>query len=342
MDQSFDSRDDDGGEISPEARREFYRQQYLDQGFNDFAADHLSDIPSWEPASARAFFGRSSQIALMNEEYAETCELVRDLSVEVTTRTEVYLFQGLAEGYLMNDFYHTALHQRACKQMKSAVNPKSVFFNESEGLWWPSIAEHFHAVDYTPALESFTQLTYLFAAAHYDPENVRKQFDELVKDEMLFDQASQLWCERKAPSYEDVKFDRRYNGKDQLMGILVKSFIDREEAAADLSRYLSSERLGNEVSAQSIAHKSSLEAHVTNLSQLLLTAAKIFVAEPQNRQRIIQESKDDPAGSFNKETGRWYTLPQREWQIKSSEFAMQRLLSVILNSIAAQYPFTVV
>jgi hypothetical protein len=334
MGQSFDDRGKDGEEPSPEERRDFYREQYKAQGFNDFAADHLSNIPSWEQGSARAFFGRSSEIAADHLEYAETCEQVRDLAGEVTTRTEVFLLQGLAEGYILSDFSHTAVHQRTCKGMKSAVNPKTVFFNETEGLWWPSIGEHFHAVDYIPSLESFTQLTYLFAAAHYDPDRVRTQFEELRRDELLFDPATQRWCERKAPSYEEVRSDRSYTSRDQLMAVLVQSLLNREEAAAELSRYLSSDLFHNEAPVRRIS-KYGDQGEVSELDQLLLTAAKIFVADPRDRRRVIQECKDAPAGGFNKDIGMWFTPPAKEWERNSSEFAMRRLLSVILNTIAS-------
>jgi hypothetical protein len=334
MGQSFDDRGKDGEEPSPEQRREFYRQQYRDQGFNDFAADHLSNIPSWEPGSARAFFGRTSEIAVDHPEYSDTSELLRDLAGEVTTRTEVFLLQGLAEGYILNDFSHTALHQRTCKGMKSAVNPKTVFFNETEGLWWPSIGEHFHAVDYIPSLESFTQLTYLFAAAHYHPERVRIQFKELRRDELLFNPDTQRWSESKAPSYEEVRFDRSYTSRDQLMAVLVQSLFSREEAAAELSRYLNSDLFRNEAPVRRISRYSEA-GEVSELDQLLLTAAKIFVADPRDRRRVIEERREDSTSGFNKNTGMWYTPPKKEWQRNSSEAAMQRLLSVILNTIAS-------
>jgi hypothetical protein len=334
MGQSFDDRGNDGEELSPQEAKEFYRQQYKDKGFNDFAADHLSNIPSWEPASGRAFFGRSTAIAVGHLEYADTSELVRDLAGEVTTRTEVFLLQGLAEGYILNDFSHTALHQRACKGMKSAVNPRSVFFNETEGLWWPSIGEHFHAVDYYPTLQSFTQLTHLFAAAHYDPDRVRTQFEDLKRDELLFDADTQRWCERKVLSCEDMQFDRSYTSRDQLMAVLVHSLLSREEAAAELSRYLSSDLFRNGAPVRKISRYSEPEEG-SDLDRLLLTAAKIFVADPRDRRQVIQECKEDPTGGFNKDTGVWYTPPENEWRRNSSDAAMQRLLSVILNTIAS-------
>lgn len=335
MGQSFDGRGGNGDELSDEERREFYHQEYLDMGFKDLVARHLSNIPCWQPGSGRALFARSAAIAVERPEYADTCEFVRDLAEQVTTSTEVFLLQGLAEGYLANDFSYTALHLRNCKGMKSAVNPKPVYFNETEGLWWPSIAEHFHAVDYYPALHSFTQLTYLFAAAHYDPDHVRTQYEQLKGSAVLFDAEMQRWCERRVLREEDVSVDRTYTSRDQLMSILVQSLLSREEAAAELSRYLCSDLFRGGVPVRRISEYSSPRA-VSELDQLLLTAAKIFVADPKERRRVVQECKGDPTSGFNKNTGLWWTPPRAMSACNQSDLAMQRLLSVILNAIAPE------
>lgn len=84
--------------------------------------------------------------------------------------------------------------------------------------------------------------------------------------------------------------NRTYASRDQLMSILVQRPLSREEAAAELSRYLRSYLFCDSVPVRRISEYSSPRA-VRELEQLLLIAAKIIVADPKERRRLVQEYK---------------------------------------------------
>jgi hypothetical protein len=302
-------------------------------GFNDSAAEHLASISAWSPGCAAPIFRDSSRIGDNSVEYRDLAEKLLDLSTEVCTRTEVYILKALAEGYVLGDFQHTFHQLSICYNLQTAQVNKPALVCPDNGHWWPSIAEHFYAVDYYTKVETFTQLTELFALAHAQPEAASEKFRRLKADPALYDTKSLRWLKAKFAYDEGIERSPVFTSRDQLMSVCVESLLDPREAALTLARYKASNLYAEgrplpEEDSDGVDNETD-----SPLDKLLLVAAEVFVKPAEARSAMIVQWKADPSSPFNQTTGAWFTQARCLADQHPSEDMMQRLLSIILNRI---------
>ncbi len=306
------------------------------EGFTPAAKEFLKDIPRFDAQNTAQLFEGYGRFLGACTSYAELFERLLDKSDEMTTPTEVYLYKAIAEGFIVGDFDHVTSQLEKLKTLKTTGAKKPGYFLPEQGLWWPSISEHYWAIDYYPKLESFTQLSALFAGAHADPEAAKRGFERLKEDPLLYDKEKGLWISMKLACDKKPTWDSEvYLSRDQLLAAMITSFYNREEARSLLERFESSDLV---VNGECLYYQSEKERYEDKdprrLDQLLLVMAKFYCAEPHDRMAALEESKNT-SSSFNKENGHWNLSPLYEYDKGESNQLLVDFVGIILERLTA-------